>query len=249
MNETDSSVIRAAEALIEKMTRPTRQLVRWVAAGCLLLVLVTGVLAYVVWQEHEDTLHIQHDAVQSCQAANTQRANEKKVWDAFIDLILKNDTSAKDQSEGTAFKEYVARVDAPRDCQKAYSISAPGFSALSPSPAKTKGSSNAGGTQKHASENHGSAEPASGHAATSAAISREQAASVPQAAPPAPAVTQPTASATKPSKPSKPSSPSSPGTPATPGGIAANLGVVNAQVGAEGTCVNALGVVVKLGEC
>lgn len=129
-----SLVIRAAQQQIEslqaevragrKAARLTKVQVRILGAVCALLIAVTAIVGAALGQQANLSDRLRTQVTQSCQTGNTQRAQEVKVWDSFIDLLLQGNTNPKAASEGAEFKQFVAQVYAPRNCQQAYSAAA-----------------------------------------------------------------------------------------------------------------------------
>lgn len=132
-DNTANALLLAAQKQVEALqqeVRDGRKAARWtkiqvriLGAVCALMLAVVGILGAVLGQQAAFTNQLHSEVVQSCQAGNQQRAQEIKVWDTFIDLILKGNTSPQAAQEGAEFKSYISQVYAPRDCQQAYSIS------------------------------------------------------------------------------------------------------------------------------
>lgn len=133
--ESASYLLLAAQRQVEalqnevregrKQARWTRIQVRILGAVCAVMLAVVGILGAVLGQEAGFSNQLHQEVVQSCQAGNVQRSQEIKVWDSFIDLILKGNKNPTAAQEGQQFKDYIAQVYAPRDCQQAYSVSDP----------------------------------------------------------------------------------------------------------------------------
>lgn len=106
-----------------KAARMTKIQVRILGAVCVILLVVVGVIGAFGAQQQNlyDTLHSQQ--IQSCETGNVQRANEKQVWDSFIDLILQGNKDPQAAAKGAKFKQFIDQVYSPRDCQQAYSTS------------------------------------------------------------------------------------------------------------------------------
>lgn len=121
----ENALLRAAEQQVERLTRPTKRLVRWLTALCVLLVLVAAALGYFAYANHELSTRLQKDSVQSCEQGNVQRANQTQIWDGFITILLKGNTNPADAAKGKAFEEFVGQVDSPRNCQQVYNVSLP----------------------------------------------------------------------------------------------------------------------------
>jgi hypothetical protein len=106
-----------------KQARLTKIQVRILGAVAAILLAVVGILGAVAGQNANLNTQLHQEVVQSCQTGNQQRAQEIKVWDTFIDLILKGNTSSSAAAEGKQFKEFISQVYAPRNCAQAYTVS------------------------------------------------------------------------------------------------------------------------------
>jgi hypothetical protein len=118
-----NSVIEAQEDArrARKDRRLTKIQVRILGAVCALLIAVTCVVGAVLGQQTTLSNNLRQQVIQSCQSGNAQRAQEIKVWDSFIDLILQGNKNPQAEQEGEQFKDFVAQVYAPRNCQQVYS--------------------------------------------------------------------------------------------------------------------------------
>lgn len=115
-----------------KQARWTKIQVRILGAVCAIMLAVVGILGAVLGQEASFQSQLHSEVVSSCQTGNQQRAQEIKVWDTFIDLILRGNTSKQAIAEGQEFKSYIAQVYAPRNCQAQYNVTADPDSGISP---------------------------------------------------------------------------------------------------------------------
>lgn len=127
----DNVLLRVAQKQVEelrdevkagrKAARLTRFQVRLLAVVCTILLVVVGVVAEGAANQSDLYSKLHQQSIESCQFGNQQRAGEQKVWDTFIDLILQGNTDPANAAKGKQFKAYVAQVEAPRNCQQAYS--------------------------------------------------------------------------------------------------------------------------------
>lgn len=141
-DNTANTLLLAAQKQVEALqqeVRDGRKAARWtkiqvriLGAVCALMLAVVGILGAVLGQQAAFTNQLHSEVVQSCQAGNQQRAQEIKVWDTFIDLILKGNTSKTAQTEGQQFKEYISQVYAPRNCEQQYNLSGATDSGITP---------------------------------------------------------------------------------------------------------------------
>jgi hypothetical protein len=113
------NLMTAAEKQVDALRSEVRtgRIRTSVLAGvCAALVVVSVVLGLSVHQSDRLAGSIQQGSVEQCQAGNTLRANDSRIWDSFIQLILKGSTDQKAIAEGKQFEALVAKVDTPRDC-------------------------------------------------------------------------------------------------------------------------------------
>jgi hypothetical protein len=90
-------------------------------ATAVVLLVIVGVLGAFGSQQQDLYSKLHSNQINSCEAGNVQRANERQVWDSFIDLILQGNHNPADQEKGKQFKAFINQIEGPRDCQKAYS--------------------------------------------------------------------------------------------------------------------------------
>jgi hypothetical protein len=123
----EASYMLAAEKAIKELqaeVADAREAARWrkiqvriLAVVSVVIMVVASVLVYTFWQIHQN-------AIQSCQDGNSYRAEQTLIWDGFIDLLLQDNKNPADQEKGKEFKAFVAKVNAPRDCQQINSLTA-----------------------------------------------------------------------------------------------------------------------------
>lgn len=131
MSDDGLALMRAAQRQVaslqeevkegRKQARYTKIQVRVLGAVGAILLAVVGILGASLSQQGDLYTKLHQQQIQSCQYGNAQRASERQIWDSFIDLLLKNGASAEAKKEGEQFKQFIAQVDAPRNCAEAYS--------------------------------------------------------------------------------------------------------------------------------
>lgn len=97
----------------------------------LLAGVIVGLMAVSSWVVYRQVTHpltneLRSDLVNSCVSGNASRALDQQVWDSFISLLLKGNTSAQAAAEGKAFEQAVAKAYAPKNCTAAYSVQSAG---------------------------------------------------------------------------------------------------------------------------
>lgn len=121
----DGSFVVAAETQVTRLikaNRVNRIFIYVLSAVTIALVVVATVLGINLHRTSQLSQKVQQGAISSCLAGNAQRANDTQIWDAFITLILKGNTDPADIQEGKDFEQYIARVDAPRNCKQTYTV-------------------------------------------------------------------------------------------------------------------------------
>lgn len=111
---------RKAQQELLKAQRWTKVQVRILGAVAIALLVVVGILGTSLTRQADLYGKLHDQQVQSCQYGNSERASEKRVWDSFIDLLLKGNKDPVDIQKGKQFKEFIAQVDAPRNCRRAF---------------------------------------------------------------------------------------------------------------------------------
>jgi hypothetical protein len=126
-------MMRATEAAVKQLTRPTKRLLALLVVLCVVMAGVVGFLGYKN-VTHPDTNALKAQAAQisqvvntvragaisSCEATNARSAADIQHWDLFIGLLLKGQTNPTVLAEGHEVTASVAKSDAPRDCQAIY---------------------------------------------------------------------------------------------------------------------------------
>lgn len=117
MNEegpNESKLVGAAEQQIERLTRPTRRLVRLLSGLCALILAMTIVLTVVVFKGHHLVETVQHGAIASCESGNKARATNVKIWDEFLNILVTNPNTSKTRLE---LESEIAALGLPADVQ------------------------------------------------------------------------------------------------------------------------------------
>jgi hypothetical protein len=122
--ETAISKLQEEVADAKEAARWRKIQVRILAAVVAALVVGAGVLAYSVNATRDQNSQIHQNAVQSCRDGNSYRAEQTMIWDGFIDLLLQGNNNPADHEKGKEFKAFVAKVNAPRNCEKINSLTA-----------------------------------------------------------------------------------------------------------------------------
>lgn len=104
-----------------RQARMTKIQVRILGVVAVALLVITGVLGASLSNQTDLYNRIHQQQLQSCEFANTQRSADAQVWYSFIDLLTQDNPSKEAKKEGAQFKQFVAQVNAPRNCQEAYS--------------------------------------------------------------------------------------------------------------------------------
>lgn len=101
---TVNSLMTGVEIAVKRLTAPTRRLVRVLIGFAIALALAFGVIAYVAVNEANVANEAQHAAkvvqnasITACQQGNTQRAEEQKVWDQFLNLLVDSPGAKQEQ--------------------------------------------------------------------------------------------------------------------------------------------------------
>lgn len=133
----ESNFMRSAEREVKSLVKAARWskfYIRILAVVAAVLVAVACVLGVVINSQGGIIGSVRNGAVTSCQDGNKYRAQQTQIWNRFVDLLLKQRTpNPVTQQIGATFKEYVADVNAPRDCSRVYQLNLPASSAPAPS--------------------------------------------------------------------------------------------------------------------
>lgn len=131
--DSENPLVKAAERQVDALVaaallksaevRRLRFLARVSTASAVILAVMVTVVSILAVTGYSLARSVQSASVSQCRAGNTLRAGDTQVWDAFIALILRGNHNPGDLAKGRSFERYVAKVDAPRDCQKVYGVS------------------------------------------------------------------------------------------------------------------------------
>jgi hypothetical protein len=102
--------------------RRSRRIVIGLCASVVLdisLSVITIFLAIGLTHANSANVTIRQSQLSGCVSGNTSRAQQLGVWDHVLGLSTARETSAQKQATA-AFKIYVAKVYAPRNCVKLY---------------------------------------------------------------------------------------------------------------------------------
>lgn len=131
MPDSGVALMRAAQQQVNELQREVREgrrqarwtkiQVRVLGVVALTLLVVVGILGSFISQQDDLYNRLHQQQIDSCEFANTQRQADEEVWDSFIDLLTKGNKDPKDVEEGKQFEQFIAQVDAPRNCKAIYS--------------------------------------------------------------------------------------------------------------------------------
>lgn len=131
MPDSGVALMRAAQRQVRELQEEVREgrrqakwtkiQVRVLGALAIVLLIVVGVLGASISRQDDLYNRLHQQQLNSCEFANTQRQADEEVWDSFIDLLTKDSKDPKDIEEGKQFKQFIAQVDAPRNCKAIYS--------------------------------------------------------------------------------------------------------------------------------
>jgi len=110
----DSSVMKAAEAQIDRLVRANRWQKVSIIVGAVLILL----LGWVVWNQHQQ-------AITSCQAGNDYRASQTQIWDELFTLSFgykPPDKNSEAYKLDETFLAYVHKTNAPRSCASSWDV-------------------------------------------------------------------------------------------------------------------------------
>lgn len=135
----ESNFMRSAEREVKSLVKAaqwSKFYIRILAVVAAVLVAVACVVGVVINSQGSIISDVRNGAVTSCQDGNKYRAQQTLIWNRFVDLLLKQRTpNPVTQQIADGFKEYVADVNAPRDCSKVYQLNSAAGSTPSPGPA------------------------------------------------------------------------------------------------------------------
>lgn len=117
--ETDTDVGRSIDALIVSSKR-NRRLINWVIVSIVFDVMLTMVVVFSVAKTNQNSIRLEQThniLVSNCEIGNDFRNTEKSLWNYILSLPPDNEPTADQQKKIDAFKVYLDKAFAQRDCK------------------------------------------------------------------------------------------------------------------------------------
>lgn len=119
----DTPIGRAIARQLQRALRLPKILLAISLVGLLIALISIGLVVNRI-VTHPTANKIVQNNINACQDGNVNRLEQIEIWDKFIGLIVGKNPSPAIAAEAKSFEGFISMVNAPRDCQKIYNVTA-----------------------------------------------------------------------------------------------------------------------------